>query len=277
MKIAITGATGLVGRWIVAAACQAEHHVTELSRPGYVLGSKPDLSGHDTLIHAAFRHIPGRYRGGEGDDPAGFIRDNLDGSLTLFQAAKDSGVRRVLFLSSRAVFDGYPDGTDLTDELSPMPTSLYGEVKAKAEAALNAMATPDFRTASLRPTGVFGLGQPQKWAALIRDFLSGRPIPPRVATEVHGADLAAAALLVLADPDMRGAYNVSDLVLDHHDLLAGVAALTGSASQPPRRADATALRVLDCARLHALGWRPDGLVRLHNDLPVIVREAQEAP
>lgn len=274
MKIALTGASGLVGRWIAAAARDAGHEVTELSRPGYVLGDKPDLSGHDALIHAAFRHEPGRYRGGEGDDPAGFIRDNLDGSLALFEVAKASGVARVLFLSSRAVFDGHPDGTALTDELSPMPTNLYGEVKAKAETALTAMATPVFRTASLRPTGVFGPGQPQKWTPLIRDFLAGKPTPSRVATEVHGADLGQAALLALTDPDMHGAYNVSDLILDHHDLLAGVAAITGSASQPPRRADVTVLRVLDCARLHALGWRPDGLARLHADLPQIIAEAQ---
>lgn len=275
MRIAITGATGLVGRWIAAAARDAGHEVTALSRPAYTLGDAPDLTGHDALIHAAFHHAPGRYRGGEGDDPQGFIRDNLDGSLRLFAAARDSGVRRVLFLSSRAVHDGHPDGTLLTDDMPVLPTSLYGEVKAQAEAALADMAAPDFLTASLRPTGVFGPGLPQKWAPLIRDFLAGRAVPSRAATEVHGADLAEAALLVLADPRMSGAYNVSDLTLDHHDLLSGVAAITGSHHQPPMREDARMLRVLDCARLHALGWAPQGLERLHRDLPQIIAESRD--
>ena len=274
MKIAITGASGLVGRWIAAAAGAAGHQVTALDRPAYRLGDAPDLTGHDALIHAAFRHEPGRYRGGEGDDPEGFVRDNLDGSVRLFQAARDAGVGRVLFLSSRAVHDGHPEGSLLIDDLTPHPTSLYGQVKAQAEAALAAMAAPGFLTASLRPTGVFGPGLPQKWAPLIRDFLAGRPVAPRVATEVHGADLAQAALLVLADPAMGGAYNVSDLVLDHHDLLSGVAAITGSRHPPPMREDGRLLRVLDCARLHALGWQPSGLIRLHDDLPAIIREAQ---
>lgn len=273
MKIALTGASGLVGRWIAATARGAGHDVTALSRPDYVLGNAPDLSGYDALIHAAFQHAPGRYRGGEGDDPTGFIHANLDGSIALFEAAKASGVRRVLFLSTRAVHDGQPEGTRLTDELSPMPTSLYGEVKAKAEAALAAMATPDFRTASLRPTGVFGPGQPQKWAAMIRDFVAGKRPPPRVATEVHGADLGDAALLALTDPNMSGAYNVSDIVLDHHDLLSGVAVITKARTQPPMRADVTVLRIPDCARLQALGWCPTGFERLHTDLPAIVEES----
>lgn len=273
MKIALSGARGIVGRWIAQSARQAGHDVTELSRPDYHLGDRPDLTGYDALIHAAFQHLPGRYRGGEGDDPQGFTKANLDGTLALFQAAKASGVGRAVFVSSRAVFDGYPDGTELLDDMPLRPTSLYGEVKARAETAIAAMADDRFRTASLRPTGVFGAGTPQKWAGLIGDFLAGRPTPSRVATEVHGADLGAAALLVLGDPAMAGGYNVSDLILDHHDLLSGVAALTGAPAQPPMRDDAAVLRIQNCARLWALGWLPDGLARLHEDLPLIIAQS----
>ncbi len=270
MKIALTGASGLVGRWIHRAALQAGHQVTTL--PGWRLGQSAHLTGCDALIHAAFQHLPGRYRGGEGDDPDGFIGANLSGSLDLFDAARDQGVARVIFLSSRAVHDGHPAGTDLTDDLPAAPANLYGAVKARTEAALAAMAGPDFRTASLRPTGVFGPGQPQKWASLISDFMAGNPTPPRVATEVHGADLGHAAMLVLADPAMSGAYNVSDIILDHHDLLAGVAALTGAPAQPPARSDASLLRVPRCDRLAALGWNPRGWERLHADLAAIIKD-----
>ncbi|WP_134680955.1 NAD-dependent epimerase/dehydratase family protein [Paracoccus ravus] len=271
MRIALTGASGLVGRWIARAALAAGHEVDPL--PGWRLGHTPDLSRCDALIHCAFHHLPGKYRGGEGTDRAGFIRANLDGSQALFHVARGQGVGRVIFMSSRAVHDGHPAGTELADGLAPAPTSLYGEVKAQAEAQLAALAAPGFRTASLRPTGVFGPGQPQKWAGLIRDFLDGHPVPSRVATEVHGADLGEAAMLVLADPQMSGSYNVGDLILDHHELLSGIAVLTGSHHQPPARADASLLRVPLCARLLDLGWRPDGLARLHADLQSILRDA----
>ncbi|WP_323009395.1 NAD(P)-dependent oxidoreductase [Paracoccus sp. (in: a-proteobacteria)] len=270
MKIALTGASGLVGRWICRAAIAAGHDVSTL--PGWRLGDTPDLQGCDALIHAAFQHAPGQYRGGEGDDPLGFVRANLDGSLLLFRAARRDGVGRVLFLSSRAVHDGHPEGATLPDELSPAPTNLYGQVKADAENALVQMAGPDFLTASLRPTGVYGPGAPQKWAGLIADFLRGITPAPRVATEVHGADLAQATLLVLGDPAMAGSYNVSDLVLDRHQLLAEVARLTGCTTPLPLPADATALRHPICARLQALGWRPGGLHRLRQDLPQIMTD-----
>ncbi|UXU75750.1 MULTISPECIES: NAD-dependent epimerase/dehydratase family protein [unclassified Paracoccus (in: a-proteobacteria)] len=273
MLIALTGASGIVGGWIGAALTRAGHQLRPLH--GWRLGQPADLAGCQALVHAAFQHLPGRYRGGEGDDPAGFRRANLDGTLALFRDAQAQGVGRVLFVSSRAVHDGHPPGTLLTEDMPPAPTTLYGEVKAQAEQLLAAMAGPDFRTASLRPTGVFGPGRPQKWAGLIGDFLAGRPIAPRVATEVHGADLADAALLVLSDPAMSGAYDVSDLILDRHDLLAAVAALTGARHPPPPRADARLLRVPKCARLRALGWQPRGLERLHADLPLILEQLKD--
>ena len=273
MRIALTGATRIVGGWIARAARAAGRGVDPL--PGWRLGRPVDLAGADALVHAAFRHLPGRYRGGEGSDPAGFVRDNLEGTLALFGAARDQGVGRILFLSSRAVHDGHPPGTALTDDLAPAPTSLYGEIKARAEEALARMAGPALRTASLRPTGVFGPGRPQKWAGPIGDFLAGRPVAPRVATEVHGADLAAAALLVLGDPGMAGTWNVSDIVLDHRDLMAEVARLTGCTTPLPPRADPAGLRVLVCARLARLGWRPAGLARLRADLPLILRDLED--
>ncbi|MFC3571324.1 NAD-dependent epimerase/dehydratase family protein [Paracoccus simplex] len=272
MRIALTGASGLVGRWIARAAVEAGHDLDPL--PGWRLGQPIDLSGKDALIHAAFHHLPGRYRGGEGADPQGFIRANLDGSLALFRAARDQGVGRVIFLSSRAVHDGHPGGMALPDELSPAPTNLYGQVKARAEAALAAMAGPGFRTASLRPTGIYGPGKPQKWAGLIADFLRGITPPPRLATEVHGADFARAVLLVLADPAMAGSYNVSDLVLDRRDLLAEVARLTGCATPLPARADPGPLRRPLCARLQALDWQPGGRALLLQELPKILTEIQ---
>lgn len=273
MKIALTGASGLVGRWIARAARQAGHQVLPLSRPGWQLGETPDLRGCDALIHAAFQHVPGRYRGGEGGDPQGFLRANKEGSIQLFHAARDSGVGQLLFLSSRAVHDGRPPGMALPDDLFPLPTTLYGRVKARAEAALIAMTGPDFRTASLRPTGVYGPGLPQKWAPLIAGFLAGTTPAPAVATEVHGADLARAALLVLGDPDMAGSYNVSDLVLDRHDLLRRVAELTGCRTPLPPRADASGLKLPLCERLEKLGWRPGGGEILLADLPRIILDA----
>jgi len=280
VKLAVTGGTGLVGRFVVEAALTAGHAVTVLGRKPpdrgafsaavdfrrWSLGDVvPDLRGQDGLVHAAFDHLPGRYRGGEGDDPAGFRQRNLDGTRALFEATPG----RVVFLSSRAVYGDWPPGTALDEAMEPRPDTLYGGVKLAAEQALTVRGNG----VSLRATGVYGPagpGQRHKWADLFDDFLAGRPLPSRVATEVHGADLAQAVLLALARSEVSGPLNVSDLVLDRHDLLAEVAARTGCPHAPPARSYA-AVNVMTTARLRAMGWKPSGMVGLRAALPAMIR------
>lgn len=277
MRIAVTGASGIVGRFLAEAIGQAGHQIDPL--PGWRLGQPAPLAGCDALIHAAFAHEPGRYRGGEGDDPARFVALNQDGTLRLWEDARAAGVGQVVFLSSRAVHDGWPAGTPLPDGTPPRAASLYGQVKIAGEAALAALSGPGFRGASLRATGVYGLplrapGGAHKWTALFRDWLAGRPVAPRVATELHGADLAAAALRLVA-AEASGAFHASDLTLDRHDLLAEVARRTGCAHPLPARADAGALSVMGCARLAALGWRPGGWALLRAEMPRLLPDRAE--
>ena len=267
MKIAVTGATGRVGHPIARHLAGQGHRVVTLGRRAAAVGSHcdwalggpaPDLTGVDALVHAAFSHVPGRYRGGEGADPDGFMALNRDGTHDLFRQARDAGVGRIVFLSSRAVHDGYPKGSVLPDDLPARPDSLYGRVKAQVEDWL--AAAPDLAGVSLRATGVYGAGapgQPHKWANLFAGHLSGIPQPARIGTEVHEDDLAAAVGLLLAAGG-RGAVNVSDILLDHHDLLACVNDLTGARHPLPPRADPASVSVMTCDRLHSLGWTARG-------------------
>ncbi|MGC9418097.1 MAG: NAD-dependent epimerase/dehydratase family protein [Rhodovulum sp.] len=286
MSLAVTGATGLVGRFFVEEALARGEPVTVLTRqppaPGffsgpvrhlpYALGDRPDLSGQAAVIHCAFSHLPGRYRGGEGDDPEGFVRANLAGSVALFEAAREAGVGQVLFLSSRAVYGAYPPGTALREEMPPRPDTLYGEVKARAEDALFGLATEGFVTVALRATGVYGPagpGQRHKWAGLFEDFRAGRPVAPRRGTEVHGADIAAAVRLLRQAPAnaVSGrAVNLSDILLDRRDLLALVAEAAGIGHPLPPASDRP-VSAMRTDRARALGWRPGGMARLRATLP----------
>lgn len=268
MRVALTGASGIVGGFALCGIRAAGHEVTILDRrDGYALGDRPDLSGYDALIHCAFSHQPGRYRGGEGDDPEGFRRTNLDGSIRLFDAAAGSGVKRILFLSSRAVHDGHPLDIALTDDLPASPANLYGEIKARAEEHLDSLG---LLGTSIRATGVYGPGPMHKWRELFADYVVGRTIAPRVGTELHGNDLARAMLLLLNQDAPPSSVNASDLILDRHDLLAEVRTLTGCAHPPPPRANASGLRPMRCERLAAMGWRPGGTRILSASLPAML-------
>lgn len=277
--VLVSGGTGLVGQYIVEDLVAHGYRVKIASRqppaPGLFaheiehvpLTLDPDANQADIFddvyyfVHAAFSHIPGRYRGGEGDDPASFRRANLEATTSLFEAARDAGVSRCVFLSSRAVYDGLPDTAPLNESAELAPTSLYGEIKLLAEQVLSAMTKPGYSGTSLRITGVYGDLRPNKWDALIADYLAGKPVPSRAGSEVHGRDVAGAVRLMLESESAKVAgevFNVSDIVTDNHDLLELVHLATGSKNPLPEPADKTSVRTMTTDKLRALGWVPGG-------------------
>lgn len=292
MKIALTGPTGAVGSAVTAVLLARGHEVVCLGRrpsplPGarhvaYDLGGDvPTLAGMDAVVHLALSHLPGRYRGGQGVDPDGFVRLNRDGSVRLFEAADRAGVSRLVFLSSRAVYGAYSPGTQLTEELPPRPDTLYGKVKLEAEAALAALAEPDRAWSSLRATGIYGPpvpGQAHKWAVLLAAFSTGETPAPRIATEVHADDVAAAVLLLLETPSGRlrhRVWNVSDIVLDRRELLRRYAQRTGITTGLPAASDPSGVSAMTTDRLRALGWRPRGMAGLDAVLDALATECRD--
>ncbi len=290
MTVLVTGGTGYVGRFVVERLLGDGRAVRVSGRtapeegffcapvdftpaglePGQDWGEA--LAGVTDLVHAAFDHVPGHYRGGEGADADGFRRKNLDGTVALFEAAKRAGVERVAFLSSRAVYGRQPSGTEPDEETEPHPDTLYGMVKLEGERVLEAITGGGFRGVSLRITGVYGLAGPgrrHKWAGLFEDYLAGRPVAPRRGTEVHGADVAAAVLLALDSARGAPVLNVSDGIVDRHDLLAMVQAATGCPHPPPPRSEEP-VEAMRCARLGALGWRPGGTALLRQTVRELV-------
>lgn len=262
MRVLLTGGSGIVGAFVAPALAAAGHEVIPLGRRGGIpwsLEAAPDaLPPAEALVHLAFAHAPGAYRGGEGDDPAGFMARNRDGSLALFAAARAAGVTRIVFLSSRAVYGDARRGEILRETDAPRPDSLYGHMKLDLERALGPGG------AAIRATGVYGRAAGaagHKWSGLFADHLDGRPTPPRRATEIHGDDLAAAVALLVDRPD-EGAFNASDLLVDRSDLLAGLAARLGRDLPPPPRAAGPAPGVMAIDRLRGRGWRPGGGARL---------------
>lgn len=299
MRIAVTGATGLVGRFVVDRSLGAGHAVRALLRPRASLDGFPAapeavrgdlddaealpalLADCDALVHCAFAHLPGRYRGGEGDDPEGFWRTNLLGTVRLLEAARGAGVRRAVLLSSRAVFARRGAGEDprapVDDAYPTRPDTHYGALKVAEEAlaaAVSASGGPV--TAALRPTGVYGLTYPvsaSKWYGLVADVVAGRPVTEvRAGTEVHGDDVASAILHLLAAPEAAvggRAFNCSDLLLDTHGLVTRIAQLAGVRAEPPAPAPPPR-NPMRCPGLRGLGWTPGGEARLEETLTALV-------
>ena len=298
MKVGVTGITGIVGRFIAAKLQQEGVCVHALARStsnreglAGVRWHEGDLTdaaaiaelvgATDAVVHCAFQHEPGRYRGGEGSDRFGFWRTNLLASVELMERARLAGVKRLILISSRAVFGRESPSGWATEETRPVPDTHYGALKLALEAHASAFASADgFCCASLRPTGIYGLTQPierSKWFDLAEAVLSGRPLPAaRLATEVHGADVAAAVWLLLTATaeDVAGrSFNCSDLAVDTHDVMARLAEHAGLATKLPPPAQNAIHHPMRSNALRKLGWQPGGhesLLRTVDELAAAV-------
>jgi UDP-glucose 4-epimerase len=144
--VALTGATGFIGRHLLATLPGRGCRVRVLLRrptdlppeaSGAVVGDllaprnmAQALRDVDAVIHSAgIAHSPS---GMPADD---FRAINTEATVALARAAERAGVRRFVFLSSVRAQAGPSAPGILTEEAEPRPTDLYGRSKLDAERA----------------------------------------------------------------------------------------------------------------------------------------------
>jgi len=82
----------------------------------------------DGVIHLAAKKAAGESVG----IPLYYYRENVDGLLTVLEAMEGTGVRRMVFSSSAAVY-GTPEANPVTEDSLLRPESPYGETKVIGE------------------------------------------------------------------------------------------------------------------------------------------------
>ena len=261
MQIAITGATGFLGRYIVRHLAHAGHHLRcwyrpESDRSGFedvaqviewLPGELGDralteafVRGMDALIHAAVQWAGPRNRGSGSHGASDvFFGINLTGTLQLFQAAYEAGVSRCVFISSCAVHDVILGDRPL-DETHPLwPKSHYGAHKAALEAFIHSYGFGEgWPICGLRPTGIYGIAHPapsSRWYDLISQVLRGETIvTAKGGKEVHAADVAVAVELLLnleAKLITGQVYNCYDRYVSEEEVALIAKDLSGSSSE----------------------------------------------
>ena len=275
--VAVTGASGTIGRFVLPELQRHGWSVRALARPTtdrsgfaeppmWISGTllEPQslrqlVHGAHAVVHLAYEHILGRFRGGEGNDLAGWLDANMQGTLNLLLAARDAGVKKFIFLSSRAVFSQTEAGRVL-DETHPLsPNTHYGAYKMAVEAFLKSFASVEgMQTVSVRATGVYGIRSPlekTKWFDIVSTTLRGEPIRTRRGgTEVHGSDVARTIVALLTqDAFATDVVHLSDLYVTHRQLVALVNELANRqvALPPPPQDPPT--NMLVCRAIEPLG------------------------
>ncbi len=277
MLVAVTGATGFLGRYIVRHLAERGHaarcwHRPTSDRGGFapdddaiewVPGGLEDVesmqnlvAGTDTVVHSALDRPGMGFRQAEGD-LATFVERNVLGSIRLMEAAREAGVGRFIFISTCAVHEEILDDRAL-DEAHPLwPKTHYGAHKAAIEKFIHSYGLGGgYDICSLRPTGIYGVARPltaSKWYGLVQAVKRGEPVTAaQGGKEVHAADVARAVGLLLHAKGIAGqTYNCYDLYVSP-PMVANIAKkLTGSTSRidachqsPKHQIDTTKLRRL---------------------------------
>ncbi|MGQ0506828.1 MAG: TIGR01777 family oxidoreductase, partial [Myxococcaceae bacterium] len=167
MKIAITGATGLIGKALVKEAARRGHEVLALVRKPELVtkqlppGVKADffdasapvkqgvLNGCDAVIHLAGEPISERWTP---EHKERVLRSRVDGTRTLARAIATTPSVRVFVSGSAVGYYGVHEEQELTEE-SPPGTGFLAEVCGAWEQAATAEPLPRVRTVLAR-TGI---------------------------------------------------------------------------------------------------------------------------
>lgn len=187
--IAVTGASGFIGRSLVARwRAQAKlRPIVRNAAPGtdFVaigdIGPQTEwdaaLDGIDAIVHCAGRaHILNE---SEANPLAVYRQVNRDGTLHLAHSAKKAGVRRIVFLSSIGVMgEQHREAPPFSASDTPAPRQDYALSKWEAEQGLAEIAEQSgLETVIVRPPLVYGPGAPANFDRLLRVVDSGLPLP----------------------------------------------------------------------------------------------------
>jgi nucleoside-diphosphate-sugar epimerase len=184
-RVLVTGASGFIGRPLVAALDGAGYAVRAAVRerrgqsfpPGVEVAALPDLAAPidwSALVgdmHAIV-HLAGIAHVGPDIPESAYDRVNHLASADLARASASAGARRFVLMSSIRAQTGAVADHPLSEADDPRPTDAYGRSKLAAEAAVLASGVP---FAILRPVLVYGPGVKGNLASLLR--LAALPIP----------------------------------------------------------------------------------------------------
>jgi nucleoside-diphosphate-sugar epimerase len=301
MRIAVTGATGFLGRYVVRQLAGAGHHLRCWYRPTSDRSGFESMAGVidwqqgglgdeqaaaalvrdvDAVVHAALQWPGGSFRNSGQDDFLAFLDANLMGSLRLFHAACAAGVPRFVFISTCAVHEVILNDRPL-DETHPLwPTSHYGAHKAALEKFVHSFGLGQgWPICALRPTGIYGLAHPprdSRWFGLVGQVLRNEPIDSaRGGKEVHAADVAR-AVEILLQADARAiagqAFNCCDLYVAEETVARLARELSGSSS-PIAERNRGPKNQIDTKKLRGLGMTFGGEALLRRTIGELIESS----
>jgi dihydroflavonol-4-reductase len=282
-KVLVTGASGFVGSAVARALGRRGDEVRVLVRS---TSSRTNIEGETFEIaegdmmdrHALLEamdgvryvfHVAADYRLWA-RDPQEIVRNNLEGTRAVMEAARDSGVERVVYTSSVAALKPVPgiavDETSRHSEATVI--GAYKKSKLVAERLVERMAGEGFPVVIVSPSTPIGPRdvKPTPTGRIIVQAANGG-MPAYVDTGlnlVHVDDVAQGHLLALDKGRIGQTYILGGEDVRLKEMLAVICPLAGR--RPPR------VR-LPRAPLYPLAWCSEAVARVTGKEPMLTVDA----
>ena len=182
MKVLVTGASGMLGGATARVLAERGDDVTVLQRRPAGLGLREVLAdvadpeavlravdGHDAVVHLAAKvNITGAW--------ADYQRINIDGTRAVVEACRSTGVTRLVDVSSPSVAHAGRSlvGAGAGPADPDAARGPYARSKAAAELLALAADGPSLAVVAIRPHLVWGPGDTQLVARIVRRARQGR-------------------------------------------------------------------------------------------------------
>jgi nucleoside-diphosphate-sugar epimerase len=251
MTILVTGGAGFIGSHLAAHLAVLGHDVRILDnlatgRRSNVLAIAEDVelvegdiqsyervhnavAGCDAVFHqAALPSVPRSVQ-----DPLTSNATNVTGTLNVLLAARDAGVRRVVFASSSSVYGAEP-ALPAREDAAPLPISPYATAKLACEGYCRSFhEVYGLETVALRYFNVFGPRQDPRseYAAVIPRFIN--------------ALLAGEAPTIFGDGEQSRDFTFVDDVVEANVLAMGAPGVAGQVFNVARGESATVNALLE--------------------------------
>jgi UDP-glucose 4-epimerase len=200
-RVLVTGGGGFIGSNLVRALLERGDEVRVLDN--FSTGLRENLAGLDDdvemiegelrsyeRVHNAVRGVEVVFHQGalpsvprSVQDPLTTNAVNVEGTLNVLLAARDEGIRRVVFASSSSVYGDTPV-LPQREDAAPQPIAPYGVAKLAAERYCSTFSRVyAIETVALRYFNVFGPRQNplSQYAAVVVKFIhlvaAGEPVP----------------------------------------------------------------------------------------------------
>lgn len=222
MKVALTGATGLLGRHLCALLTDRGVPFVAIDRQKWNLSEWNDTARFDAITEGAdiFIHCAAKIPTGVESDASSSLRDlydiNVRAVLNLAQWAAGRNVH-LIFISSGSVYRD-PHSAVIREDAATGPGPIGGSYAASKRMAESVIAecaeTDGLKATILRPSSLYGFGLPEE-KFLIRMLQSARAGhgievsgPENRIDFVHAHDLSRAALMA-AETGATGVFNIA--------------------------------------------------------------------